>query len=281
MANTSARQALRQQQAREAEQAKKRRLLLIGGLVLLVIAALIAGFWGMGEAKRKADQKVVASNGVLANALVKIPASNFDTVGVGSANHAPTAIPNGKPALVDGKPRILYIGAEFCPYCAMDRLSLVSALSRFGTFKDLGDVLSSPNEGPVSNIPTVTFRKATFSSDTVAFTGVETSDRMGQPLDKPTAEDTAIFQQYAPGGGIPFIYYGSGFANSAPYDGAFLAGKKAEDIAAQLQDPNSETSKAVLGGANVMTAQICKETGGKPATVCTSAGVTAAAKTLK
>ena len=105
MANTSARQALRQQQAREAEQAKKRRLLLIGGLVLLVIAALIAGFWGMGEAKRKADQKVVASNGVLANALVKIPASNFDTVGVGSANHAPTAIPNGKPALVDGKPR--------------------------------------------------------------------------------------------------------------------------------------------------------------------------------
>ncbi|QLQ14649.1 MAG: DUF929 family protein [Micropruina sp.] len=30
---------------------------------------------------------------------------------------------------------MLYVGAEFCPFCAMARLPLTIALSRFGTFR--------------------------------------------------------------------------------------------------------------------------------------------------
>ena len=32
----------------------------------------------------------------------------------------------------NGKPEMLYIGAEFCPYCAASRWSMALALSRFG-----------------------------------------------------------------------------------------------------------------------------------------------------
>jgi hypothetical protein len=32
---------------------------------------------------------------------------------------------------------MLYIGAEYCPYCAAERWPLVMALSKFGTFSNL------------------------------------------------------------------------------------------------------------------------------------------------
>ena len=37
----------------------------------------------------------------------------------------------------DGKPLVLYVGAEYCPYCAAERCAMVQALSRFGTFSNL------------------------------------------------------------------------------------------------------------------------------------------------
>src|SRR5438309_707950 len=36
-----------------------------------------------------------------------------------------------------GKTEVLYIGAEYCPYCAAERWSLVVALSKFGSFSGL------------------------------------------------------------------------------------------------------------------------------------------------
>ena len=70
-------------------------------------------------------------------------------------------------------------------------------------------------------------------------------------------------------------FCGASFANEA------IAGKTHAEIAAGLADPNTPTSKAIVGSANVFTAQICKLTDQKPAEVCTSAGVTAAAAALK
>lgn len=277
----SARQALREQQAAEAARERRRRLAFLVVMVLLVVLGLVGIFWGAGRAKRSKGAQQVPTGAALSQALQQVPTASLDAVGLGTANHAPEKIPGGTPHLVDGKPRILYVGGEFCPYCAMDRLSLVTALSRFGHFSGLEDTLSSPEEGDLSNIPTVTFRNATFTSDVISFTGVETADRMGQKLTDLSADDRATFLQYAPKGGIPFVFYGSAFSNSAPFDGAFLAGKEPQAVVDELKDPSSPTSKAVLGGANVITAQVCRETGGTPADVCTAPGVVAAAQALK
>ena len=52
------------------------------------------------------------------------------------ATSAPTTI-TGAPLTSGGKPEMLYIGAEYCPYCAAERWAMIVALSRFGTFSGL------------------------------------------------------------------------------------------------------------------------------------------------
>ena len=43
----------------------------------------------------------------------------------------------GSPLSSGGKPEVLYVGTEFCPYCAAESWSLIVALSRFGQFSGL------------------------------------------------------------------------------------------------------------------------------------------------
>lgn len=59
-----------------------------------------------------------------------------------------------------------------------------------------------------------------------------------------------------------------------------ITGRTQSQIAATLADPSSKTGAGILAAANVITAGLCELTGGQPADVCTSAGVTAAAKVL-
>ena len=35
-----------------------------------------------------------------------------------------------------GLPEMLYMGAEYCPFCAAERWAMVMALSKFGTSRD-------------------------------------------------------------------------------------------------------------------------------------------------
>ncbi|MGH3290263.1 MAG: DUF929 family protein, partial [Trebonia sp.] len=44
---------------------------------------------------------------------------------------------SGPPLTRGGKPEVLYVGAEYCPYCAMENWPLIVALSRFGQFTGL------------------------------------------------------------------------------------------------------------------------------------------------
>ncbi len=83
-----------------------------------------------------------------------------------------------------------------------------------------------------------------------------------------------------PKGTIPFIYFGRYGINGATYDAQLLAGLTMSQIAAAARDPSSEIGHSVIGASNLMTAAICKQTGGQPASVCSSSGVVAAAKHL-
>jgi hypothetical protein len=44
------------------------------------------------------------------------------------------------------RPEIIFLGAEFCPYCATERWSIVMALSKFGTFSHLVGTTSSSTD---------------------------------------------------------------------------------------------------------------------------------------
>lgn len=275
------RERLRQQVETDLRHRRRALWLSIGALVLalVVIATLVV----VGQHRRDADRQAAdraAQGQVLVQALTSVPAATFDTVGVGASSAGPQAIEGGRPDLTMGKPRLLYVGAGFCPYCAMTRLSLVAALSRFGQFSGLTQALSSADDKP-ANIPTVSFHGSTYTSDRLVFSPYEVSDRDHNSLDTLTAADNSVLGKYDPQGSIPFLYWGTS-QSGTPFDGDFLSGQTPDQVAKALKDPASQQSRAIIGGANVLTAQVCRLTGNKPTDVCTSAGVkAAAAKWLK
>ncbi len=237
-------------------------------------------------------QPASAGSDAVITAVTSVPAAVLDQVGAGSGVTPAKRI--DAPALTeDGKPRVLYVGAEYCPYCAAERWAMVVALSRFGTFEGLGQTASSASDVYPST-PTLTFHGSTFTSSQLAFTGVETeSNEMtnGQyaPLDTLSAADQQLLSTYdappyvdsASAGSIPFVDIGGKYLISgASYSPEVLQGKTHEQIAAALSDPTSPIAQSVNGTANMITAAICATTNNAPTSVCTSPGVLAAAKTL-
>ncbi|MGF7233737.1 MAG: DUF929 family protein, partial [Frankia sp.] len=219
--------------------------------------------------------------------VTKVPASTLNTVGVGSVSALPQ--PLDAPALTaDGKPRVLYIGAEYCPYCAAERWGMAVALSRFGTWSGLRTTSSSASDVDPST-PTLSFHGATFTSPYLSFTGVEQTTNVPdgnggyKPLDTPTAADAALLTKYdAPPyvssssqGAIPFVDIGGRYLISgASYDPKLLANKTHEQIAASLADPKNTIAKAIDGTANTITATLCSITKNKPASVCNNPTIT-------
>ena len=292
MSKATAREKAARLRAEQQRGERRRRLLLAGGaigLVLVVVAALvIAKLSGAGTTTAtpsgKASPQVVS-------ALRSVPDSVLDSIGTGKAEGAPRKIT--APALTaGGKPRVLYVGAEYCPFCAAERWPMTVALSRFGTFTGLG-ATSSAADDVYPNTPTLSFHGATYSSPYVAFTGVETTTnkKVGgsyKPLDTLAPADQKVLETYdqppyvpGQGGSIPFIDIGGTYVLAgATYSPQLLAGKTHAQVAAALKDPSSPIAQAVDGSANLFTAAICQVTGNQPGDVCTRPGVTEAAAKL-
>jgi len=235
-----------------------------------------------------------SSNGPTGSALASVvskvtnvPASTLDKVGSGSFTGKIQPVSGGTPLTSGGKPEMLYMGAEYCPYCAAERWSMIVALSRFGTFSGLSTVHSSTTDTP-SNISTFTFHGSSYTSKYLTFTPVEMQTNVLDPstgnypvLEKPTAAQQALITKYdappyvsssAQAGAIPFIYFGGKYVSiGASYDSTLLSGLKWDQIAADLSNPDSPVTKAIGGTANHITAAICKMTGNQPASACTSA----------
>jgi hypothetical protein len=237
-----------------------------------------------------------SSNGPTGSALAgvvskvtNVPASTLDTIGDGGGSFTGKIMPvnGGTPLTSGGKPEMLYMGAEYCPYCAAERWSMIVALSRFGTFSGLSTVHSSTTDTP-SNISTFTFHGSSYTSKYLTFTPVEMETNIPDSstggyttLETPTKEQEALITKYdAPpyvasadqAGAIPFIYFGGKYLSiGASYDATILSGLKWDQIASDLNNPDSAVAKAINGTANHITAAICKMTGNQPASACTAA----------
>ena len=267
-------------------QARRRRLGIAGaavGVVLLVVAILVGvRLAGGASSAAPAASAAPASSGLLA-AVTGVPAGVLDQVGTGKVDVPPSTI-GGQAVLKDAaKPLVVYIGAEYCPYCAAERWAMVVALSRFGTFTSLGQTHSSSSD-VFPDTPTLSFHGSSYTSQYLSFQGVETQSNQPSgngyaPLDTPSAQQQQLLNMfdkapYVSGGGsgsIPFI----DFANQAVVSGAsyspqLLVGKSAEQVAAALSTPSDPIAQAVDGTANAFTTLLCGLTGDQPAAVCTA-----------
>jgi len=297
--DSSRREKIAAQRAAERRAEQRRRLLIAGGSIIAVIAVVVAFIVVKANSKSStpsASSSATLSGSALSSVVSKVtsvPASALDSVGKGGGSVTATPQPvTGAAALTaSGKPEMLYMGAEYCPYCAAERWSMIVALSRFGTFSGLTTIHSAVADGagskePYGNTPTWSFYKSTYTSPYLTFTPVEmqtnapdASTGSYTQLQTPTAAQNAILTKYdaapyvaaANAGSIPFIDYGGKYLTvGASYNPQVLSGLTWSQIAADLGTPSSPVAKAIDGTANYMTAAICKMTGNQPASACTS-----------
>ncbi len=162
---------------------------------------------------------------------------------------------NSTPLMYGGKPEILYVGAEFCPYCAATKWAMILALMRFGNFTGMTYSESSPTD-VFPNTPTFSFLNYSYASRYLSFNAFETETRTGQPLQQLDPTSSGLFSKY--GNAIPFMDFGNYFAESgAVASPGIYKGLSWSTITSQLSRPNTTISQDVIGAANIYTAEIC------------------------
>jgi thiol-disulfide isomerase/thioredoxin len=274
--------------ARRAE-ARNRVLIAVGGVVVVIAIVLTFVFIKLASKPASAGSGSVTGTSLPASTardVTSVIASTLNTVGLGSVlKYDPSPINAIKNTALtsSGKPEMLYIGAEFCPYCAAERWGMAIALSRFGTLSPLHGIHSSGTDAD-PNTPTLTFYDSTYTSRYLVFTPVENQTIARTPLQNTTAAQQNLWQKYdssASGVGYPFIDFGNQYVITAPsYDPGVLAGLTWAQVAAALHNPNSAVAQGADGTANLITAAICKMTKGQPGSVCSSATVVKASGSL-
>ena len=271
-------------------------------VVIIVLVLVIVKITGTSTTTGGGNSYEAAPASIV-NQVTNIPASVYDTVGVTSSATPitpPTKV-SGQPPLTftdstgTAKPGVLYLGAEYCPYCAAERWAVVASLSRFGSVTGLGLTASSTSD-VYPGTPSFTFYKASVSSDHLVFKAVEQytniPDSSGgyTPLMSPTQAELALVEKYDTAnfipngqtGAIPFMTIGNQFlVSGASYSPSILNGLTREQIAAGLSDPTNPVTQAIIATSNYISASICKITSAQPSNVCSSKGVQAAAKAMK
>lgn len=256
----------------------------IGALVL--VAAVIGGLVFYNQTHQppapgaNPNFKRAPADTAVIKQLTSVSQSTWEAVGTGGVKN-PFTTTSGQPFLKgpDGHPQFMYVGAEFCPYCAAERWSMINALSRFGKFSNLSQLQSYEY-----SIPTFSFYKSGYSSQYVDFAPVEVNGNgpdKANPnqyvsLEKMTPEQEQIFKKLNTSQSFPFVNVGNQYtAVGASYDPTVLLDSSSQprswqDIANALSDPKSTLSKDILGTANYMTAAICSLTNQQPGNVCSS-----------
>jgi Domain of unknown function (DUF929) len=253
---------------------RNRRILYISVVVVIVAAivvlALIVNAVTNDPYSSYLYQKVPTS---VMQELTGVSDSTLNSIGAVSTVNPPAAI-NGTALTANGKPEVLYVGGEYCPYCAFERWGMIVALSRFGNFTGIEYMQSSATDvNP--NSPTFTFQNATYTSNYITFVPVEEYNRSSETVvwhTLTTAQQTLVTSYST--GGIPFIDIGNSYVVTGVQDQLVLTtlnlqGQNWTKIAPQLNDPQSAVAQGIDGTANSLITAICKIDGAQPSSVCT------------
>ena len=283
----TARERIAAQRAAQHKREMRNRMLWTGGSILgvivIVVAFIVIKTTQSPAAANSADSSSPAGTALQAGVVkdvTSVPSSTLTAVAGGTADpKSVKTVASAKPLTSGGKPEVLYIGAQYCPYCATERWALAVALSRFGTFTGLSGIHSAGGQEVYPHTATLNFYKAKYASKYLTFTPVEQETVSEKPLEKLTSAQTALITKYdAPPyvpasdeGAIPFIDFGGKyFVNGAQYNPQVLSGQTWAQVAAALKDPSSAIAKGADGAANMITATICKTTNNQPSNVCTT-----------
>jgi hypothetical protein len=277
-----------------------RRYLALGLIVVAIIllGALVLVRDNSGPSTTSTVETFSPAPSSLVSTMTSVPASVYNAVGVSSpANpvQAPRPTGNGTAPLWlatagDGQPLpvVFFYGAEFAPYAAAQRWPLILALSRFGTFSQLGLMQSSASTA-FAGLSTFTFWNVSYTSKYLFLESVERYSSLNPTggryltLQKPDAKQAAAIASY---GQTADTFALTDVANRYVLNGAsfapgVLAGLSQSQIAGDLVTPASPLTQAVVAAANQITASICAVDNDKPGALCRSRAVSAADQEMK
>lgn len=246
-----------------APKARFSKRILVIFIIFLVATGSIVGYliYSQAQAKTPTHSGLLGSQipASLYEEITNVSDSTLSSIGYQQSGvTAPSQIPAGTERLYENKPEVLYIGAEWCPYCAAERWALVVALSKFGNFTGLEYMMSSSSDTP-SNIASFTFVNATYSSSYISFVSVEHEDRNDNPLQQVTPDEQDLWDSYTSDQDtVPFVYIDAQYyLTGAQYLPVSLSGLNWTQIGSQLNDPKSSVAELVDGAANQLIGAIC------------------------
>jgi hypothetical protein len=267
----AARQKAAAARAAQQRRAQRRRAFTVIGSVVAVAAVVIVVVIVALNSRStpQTNDRVNAASSVVHD-VSSVSSAELQSVGQGSAKLLAEPTRGDPPLTLHGKPEFLYVGGEFCPYCAAERWSMVQALSRFGTFSHLSEIRSATDDG---DLATFSFYGSRYHSKYLAFVPVENVDRNKKQLEPMTPAQQRLFSKYTDG--FPFLYFGGKYVQTtAGYNQDDLSGLNQQQIASQLSDPSSKVARDILGEANNLTATLCKITNNQPASACLNPTIT-------
>jgi thiol-disulfide isomerase/thioredoxin len=182
----------------------------------------------------------------------------------------------GTQFISNGKPVVVYVGAEFCPYCAVERWPLIMALERFGNFTRLHYTTSANDEGDYASF---TFVNSTYTSSYIAFRGYEEEDRSQAPLQTVPTNYSAAWSNF--GNGFPFLDLGNTYVikvSILPFPD-IIGGKNWTAILNDISTSDS-VGIQIREAANLITGVICKITQGAPAAVCSASPISTSTSSI-
>jgi len=252
--------------ARKRAEAHRRFLAAAGAVtaVVAIVAALVVVKLTAIPAHRAASESIAPA--ALVRQVTSVPAAALAQVNPGQAATLLEKVEAPGPLLtLDGKPAIVFVSEESCPFCAAERWALTVALSRFGSWSQLGITRSSATDA-YPNTATLSFRAARYRSTELALSTTELTDNVGHILQAQTQLDARLIASYDvppyvngvdQSGAVPFLDIGNQYILAGgQYNPQVLAGLSAAQIASQLSNPASPVAQAIDGAANVIIAAI-------------------------
>jgi hypothetical protein len=266
-ARQRARERIAAERAARRRAEVRRRFLVAGGAitgVLAIVVALVAVKLTASPVHQTASESMAPAT--IVQQVTTVPAATLAQVSPGQAITLLEKVKKPEPLLtMNGKPAVVFVSEESCPFCAAERWALTVALSQFGTWSQLGITKSSATD-IYPNTATLSFRTAHYRSADLTLSTTELSDNAGHPLQPQTALDSRLIANYDvppyvnsvdQSGAVPFLDIGNQYILAgAQYDPQVLAGLTAAQIARQLSTPSSPVAQAVDGAAKVIVSAI-------------------------
>jgi hypothetical protein len=255
----------------DVKRARRRRTVATTIVVAIIMLSVIIAIIVLTP-RNSSQTSLIGSpiSNTLYSQLTGVNGSTLTAIGYGQGV-TPFTSESGPLLTSGGKAEVLYIGAEYCPYCAAERWAVIVALSKFGSFSGLTYMLSADSPEVFPDTSTFSFRTATYNSQYISFVSVEEQDRNHSPLQSPTQAEQNLLNTYDPQGAIHFIDVANlnvTFNGGSQFSPGILGGFNWTQIGSQLNNPSTSIARSVDGAAGYLIGAICKADGSVPSNIC-------------